>query len=503
MSKRKVKIRILDEVSCVLVGLHPDHVDYLHDEYSAFAPNYFFNPKYKLGKWDGKIRYFHKTGKTYVKLLESLIPKLVGLRYEVMIDDLREGSLVQPDPIDETFFNHVTTANGEPWVMRDYQVNLVNALISNGGGVGIAGTGAGKTSMCAALARAYELAGNLRSIIIVPDKNLTKQTKGEYAFFGLDVGEYSGDKKDIDHQHVVSTWQALKNRPELIQQFQVVIVDECHGIRGNVLTNLLNEHGANVLYRFGVTGTLPKEPSDVMSIRVSVGEVQYTIPAHELIDQGYLSKLEIRIIQHSIDLSLQYADFLTEKPMPKPTYNQFKDSYFPDWSSEKKYLQGHEDRLQWIADYITSLREQHKGNVLCLVNGIKFGDKLSELIPDSHFIYGQDDMETRKQVYDLFSTRNDVVAIATVQIASTGLNIPRIFHMVYIDIGRSFIRTIQSIGRGLRRAEDKDSVIVTDICSDLKYSKRHLRERIKYYNEAKYPNKKQVIELKREDYADF
>lgn len=497
---RTCRIKILDEVYCVFVGLHPDHVGYFYEEYAAHAPNYFFNPKFKLGQWDGKIRYFHKTGKTYVKLLDEIIPKVIALGYKVSVDDQRDTLLVNPDPIDEDFFsNIIDPATGQPWKMRPYQVELVNALIAHGGGVGIAGTGAGKTSMTAALALAYERAANFKSIIIVPDKNLTKQTLTEYQFFGLDAGEYSGSKKDLDHQHIVSTWQSLQNNPDILTLFNMVVVDECHGLKGNVLTKLLNETGSRISYRFGVTGTLPKDETDALSVKIAVGTVQYTIPAHQLIEEGYLSNLQIDIIQHDIDLVSQYKDFLTENPIPRPTYKQFKDSYFADWPSEKRFLHTEPKRIQWIADYIAVCGEQHKGNVLCLVNSVKFGKKLASMIEGSHFVYGDDDMKTRQEIYNLFKDNDNVIVIATVNIASTGLNIPRIFNLIYIDVGKSFIRTIQSIGRALRKAHDKDFARISDICSDLKYSKRHLRERIKYYNEAKYPNKKRVIQLTEQD----
>lgn len=493
---RTCKIKILNEVECVFIGMHPDHIGYFYEEYAAHAANYFFNPKFKLGQWDGKIRYFHKTGKTYVKLLDEIIPKVIALGYKIQIDDQRDTLVVDPPPIDEDFFSHIIDpATGGPWKMRPYQVGLVNALMAHGGGVGIAGTGGGKTSMTAALALSYEKAAGFKSVIIVPDKNLTNQTVSEYKYFELDVGEYSGTKKDLSHQHIVSTWQSLQNNPEVIQNFNMVIVDECHGLRGNVLTKLLNEYGSKISYRFGVTGTLPKDETDALSVKIAVGTVQYTIPAHQLIEEGYLSNLHIDIIQHDIDLTSQYKDFLTENPIPRPTYKQYKDSYFPDWSSEKKFLQTNELRLQWIADYVSICGEQNKGNVLCLVNGVKVGKKLSSMVPGSHFVYGEDDMKTRKEIYDLFKDNDNVIVFATVNIASTGLNIPRIFNLIYIDAGKSFIRTIQSIGRALRKAHDKDFARISDICSDLKYSKRHLRERIKYYNEAKYPNKKRVIEL--------
>lgn len=494
---RKCTLKILDEVNCVFIGLHPDHIGYLYEDFAVFAPNYFFNPKYKLGSWDGKIRFFHKTGKTHVHLLEEIIPKVVALGYNIDVVDNRQNRNIEPVFVDENFFSHIVNPiTNEPWIMRDYQVEFVNALIAEGSGIGVAGTGAGKTSMCAALARSYELAANYRSMIIVPDKNLTSQTRREYENFEIDVGEYSGSNKDINHQHVVSTWQALKNNPAIIQEFQVVIVDECHGLRGQVLTTIMNEYGKDIVHRFGVTGTLPKEETDNMAVTIAVGRKLYEIPAWKLIEQGHLANIHIDIMQLEVDLKREYEDFCEhQSPIDKKlTYIQFKDQYFPDWVSEKRFLQSEKERLDWIASYIALRGDEKKGNVLCLVNGVAFGKRLVKLIPGAVFIHGKDDMKVREKIYSLFKDNDNVTVLATINIASTGLDIPRIFNLIFIDAGRSFIRVIQSIGRGLRKAVDKDRVLVTDICSDLKYSKKHLTERTKYYREAKYPYKKRKVD---------
>lgn len=501
MANRSCSIHLQDEVNCTITGLHPDHVAYLYEHYARFAPNYYFNPKFKLGQWDGRIRYFHKTGKTYINLLDEIVPKLKGLKYNVNLDDQRQTTPIIPELVDKDIFNHITEPESQTqWEMRPYQVELINALITAGGGVGIAGTGSGKTSCCAALAKMYENVGNIRTLIIVPDKNLTDQTHAEYAFFGIDVGQYSGEKKDTGHKHIVSTWQALKNNPTMLHDFGMVIVDECHGLRGNVLQDLLINHGKHIMYRFGVTGTLPKAETDAMAVKIAVGPVRYTIPAHELIEQGYLATLHIDVVQLETDLRSQYQEHLQEldQSEQQPTYKQFKQHYFPDWTSEKSFLQADTKRQEWIAEYIEMKRDQNKGNVLCLVNGVRFGKKLSKMIEGAHFIYGQDKMAARKKIYDLFNDNDNIVVIATVNIASTGLNIRRIFNLMYIDVGRSFIRTIQTIGRGLRKAHDKDSVHVSDICSDLKYSKRHLTERIGFYKEAQYPHKKHIIDYNNE-----
>lgn len=494
MSSKVAKIRILDEVNCAIVGLTPDHILYFYEEYGRKAPNYFFNPKFKLGQWDGRIRYFHKNGKTHVYLLDEIVPKLVGLGYKIALEDLRTNDVPSPPPIDENYFSHIFHPELQAQIkLRPYQVEAVNAVLSNSGGIIIAGTGAGKTFMNAALADSYGKFGK-RSITIVPTKDLIEQTAIEFEICELDTGRYYGEVKDVNHQHVVSTWQSLKNNPKLIAEFDIVIVDECHGIKGNVLQKILNEHGHNIPLRFGLTGTLPKAETDAMAVRIAVGDVQYTITARQLMDAGHLAQLNIDIVQLEEDFKKQYKEFQQENPDEKVTYTQFKDSYFPDYTAEKRYLQTNNNRIEWIAEYIMAKRDLKKGNVFCLVDGVRFGQKLAKAVPDAYFVHGKDKQKARKEVYDLFKDNDNIVVIATIHIASTGLNIKRIFEMMAIDVGKSFIRIIQTIGRGLRKADDKDSVNFTDICSDLKYSKRHLAERCKFYREAEYPHKKKKVD---------
>jgi superfamily II DNA or RNA helicase len=493
--KQNAKLIILDNINCAFVGLHSDDIELLYNKFSYEAPNYFFNPRYKMGMWDGQNHFFQKTGKTYIYLVPEILPILKRLDYKVTLDDRRSEDFIKPTLIDADYFSHIENVeNGMPWKMRPYQVEAVNTLLTNGSGIAIAGTGAGKSSICAALADSYEKHGGLRTITVVPNVNLVTQTRNEFSFLGLDTGEFCGESKDIEHAHVISTWQSLKNVPQLLKMFQVIIVDECHGVRGNVLQQLLNKHGTHIAHRFGVTGTLPKHPSDALSILVSLGEVHYEIAAHELIDQGWLAKLHIEIFRLDVDLTAEYDDFLSGKPKIIPSYKEFKEQFFPDWQSEKEFLHVEKKRLHWIGDYLQRKRSENKGNVLCLVDSIKFGRRLQEYVPDSHFVHGQDKAKARQEIYNLFQDNDNVVVIATVHIAGTGLNIKRIFNLVFVDMGRSFIRVIQTIGRGLRKAVDKDFVLVSDICSDLKYSRRHTRERISFYKEAGYPYKKTAVD---------
>jgi superfamily II DNA or RNA helicase len=96
-------------------------------------------------------------------------------------------------------------------------------------------------------------------------------------------------------------------------------------------------------------------------------------------------------------------------------------------------------------------------------------------------------LDDRKEEYDEIKTSDGKVIVATYGVAAVGINIPRIFNLVLLESGKSFTRVIQSIGRGIRKAEDKDFVQIWDITSTCKYAKRHLTERKKFYKDAKYP----------------
>jgi superfamily II DNA or RNA helicase len=87
----------------------------------------------------------------------------------------------------------------------------------------------------------------------------------------------------------------------------------------------------------------------------------------------------------------------------------------------------------------------------------------------------------------MFDKHDDLIVIASSGIASTGISIDRVFCLFLVDAGKSFIKTIQSIGRGLRRGRDKSFIHVTDVYSKLKWAKKHFKERLVHYKNASYP----------------
>jgi len=178
---------------------------------------------------------------------------------------------------------------------------------------------------------------------------------------------------------------------------------------------------------------------------------------------------------------------------------------YKDYQGELKYLTSNTDRVGYIANLIDKIKET--GNTLILVDRIETGKilqtELSTLFsllsdkPDVTFISGNTKSKDRKEEYDEIASSTNKVIIATYGVAAVGINIPRIFNLVLFEPGKSFVRVIQSIGRGIRKAQDKDHVEIWDITSTCKFAKRHLTKRKQFYKEANYPFSLEKVDWKK------
>jgi len=324
-----------------------------------------------------------------------------------------------------------------------------------------------------------------RSIVIVPSKQLVRQTFKEYDLLNMDVGVYYGDHKDLGKDHTICTWQSLdilmkdsKNKlatvhiDDFLYGTVAVICDEVHSAKANKLKQLLGGPLKNVPIRWGMTGTMPKEEHDQACIIGSIGNVTHSIKTVELQEEGILSNCNINVIQ----------------TQEKKEFNNYRD--------EHEWLVTAPERLIYIGGLIERIAKT--GNTLVLVTRKSTGFELEKIITDSVFVHGSIKVEAREKEYEEVATINNKIIIATSGVAAVGINIPRIFNLVTIEPGKAFVRVIQGIGRVLRVAEDKDHAEIYDICSATKYSKRHLGQRKRYYKEQGFSfniTKQQIEEI--------
>jgi superfamily II DNA or RNA helicase len=475
----QAKLIIRDEVNVKVEGLELGTRKKLVDRFKFEIPGARYLPAVRLGRWDGKQAFFQLGGSTYINLLPDVIPMLDAEGYDIEIEDLRDYSTkIEFDTFrEDTFAAHLWPAGhpmaGQPVMFRDYQVEIINNFLQNPQSIQEIATGAGKTIMTAALSLMAEKYG--RSIVIVPNKSLVTQTEADYINLGLDVGVYFGDRKEFGRTHTICTWQSLNNLlkltqsgeaectiQEFIEDVALVMVDEVHMAKADALKTLLTSVFAKIPLRWGLTGTVPKEEFAQISIFCSLGPVVGKLAASELQDAGHLAQCHVNIVQ-LID-HVEYKDY----------------------QSELKYLTTTESRIEYISKLVTKVNGT--GNTLVLVDRIETGRMLVEFLGDKAvFVSGATKAKDRKSEYDEVANSDDKIIVATYGVAAVGINIPRIFNLVMVESGKSFTRVIQSIGRGIRKAEDKDHVEIWDVTSTCKFAKRHLTKRKVFYKEANYP----------------
>jgi len=472
------KIVIKDEVNVKIEGLDLDTRKELVKKFKYFQQSARYQPAYRLGRWDGCVSFFGLGGTTYVSLLDRILPLLEGWGYYIEVEDERTSPVLEFEKITEEYWGDQCWPPGhrfagEPIRLRDDQVGVVNTFLENPQALQSIATGAGKTIMTATLSKICEKYG--RSLVIVPNKSLVEQTEEDYVNVGLDVGVYYGDRKDLNKTHTICTWQSLnildkksKNGEadlitlaEFLEGVSTIIIDEVHQAKAEVLKNLLTQNLRNAPIRWGLTGTIPKDDLEFESIRCSLGNVVGKVTAHELQEKGVLSTCHVNIIQTQ----------------------EWKE--FGSYPEELKYLVTDDTRMEWMAKLIQGISET--GNTLVLVDRIESGKFLQNELPDSVFVSGAVKTKDRKEEYNEIATSDNKIIVATYGVAAVGINIPRIFNLVLLEPGKSFVRVIQSIGRGIRKADDKDFVQIWDLTANTKYAKRHLTERKKFYKEAKYP----------------
>ena len=474
----RCKIIINDEVNVKIEGLPVEIRRKIANKMKYEVPYARYLPQYKLGRWDGKVGFFGLGGNGYVNHLDTIINILQESGVEIEeIDDKRQKVDLQFDKIDKNYFANKTwpkghLCEGQNIELRDYQVDVVNNFLKEPQSLQEVATGAGKTIITACLSSLCEKFG--RTVVIVPNKSLVTQTEEDYVNVGLDVGVYFGDRKELNKTHTICTWQSLNildkkdkagestlSLATFLDGAKTVIIDEVHQAKADVLKKLLTHHLKNSPIRWGLTGTVPKEQFEFQSILAGIGPVVNQISAKELQDKGVLSKCHVNIVQ-LLDTNV-----------------------YKNYQEELKYLTTNKKRLEYMGKLITKISAT--GNTLILIDRLTAGKELQSLIPNSVFIQGETKLEDRKEQYDEVSSANNKVIIATYGVASVGINIPRIFNLVLIEPGKSFVRVIQSIGRGIRKAKDKDFVQIWDITSTCKFAKRHLTHRKKFYKEANYP----------------
>lgn len=458
----------------------------LNDFFTFEVPGARFMPLYKNRMWDGKARLFNMyRQELYVGLLPYLQDFADTLEYKVELDIENIGDPVSTKYV-ENFAGKLNLQSGDKDIeIRDYQVEAVKHAINTGRALLLSPTASGKSLIIYNLIR-YHQHLNRKQLIIVPTTSLVEQMYGDFQDYATAndwaVSEnchriYGGKEKSNDYPVTISTWQSIYKFPKSwFDKFDVIYGDEAHLFKAKSLTTILDKC-VNAKYRIGTTGTLDGSKTHKLVLEGIFGQVKKVITTKKLMESKQVADLKI------IAMVLDYpeADRKTVKGM---SYQEEMD-----WlvSNDKRNI------------VIRNLSTTQKGNTLVLFQFVeKHGRILHDMItkkcPDRKvfFVFGGTDTETREQIRSITEKEEDAIIIASYGTFSTGINIRNLHNIVFASPSKSRIRNLQSIGRGLRKGDNKVSCNLFDIGDDLQwkskknYTLTHMVERIKIYNEENF-----------------
>lgn len=479
------------------------HVARELSEYFTFmVPGAQFTPAFRNKIWDGKIRLYNlNSSLLYLGLMDYVKQFAEERGYEIEWDGLGtedDYSLYHAKKFADSLNLH---SQGKPIGVREHQFKAFISAMQNRRRLLLSPTASGKSLIIYLIFRQLLEYQDLKGLIIVPTTSLVEQLYSDFSDYsshnGFDVEEnvhriYQGKDKHTKKKLTISTWQSIyQQEPEYFEQFDYVIGDEAHLFKAQSLTTILTS-ATKTKYRIGLTGTLDGTKTHKLVLEGLFGPVDRVVTTKELMDKKQLSDFEIKC------LVLKHSDRLCEE-MNKCSYQE-----------EIDYLISSEERNKFIKNLALSLGT----NTLVLYQMVaKHGKILYNAIKNSEkigdrkvfFVHGGTDTDDREAIRKIMETEKDAIVVASFGTFSTGINIRNLHNIIFASPSKSRVRSLQSIGRGLRQAEGKEMATLFDIADDLRYKKnmnftlRHFVERVKIYTDEKFKYKMYNINLKDEN----
>lgn len=466
--------------SFVKLNCDPHLIKELQEKFSFQVPGYKFNPKFKAGLWDGKIRLVNSLNYTIYKgLVPDVIDYCKGSNYNVTIDQSFKRYR------EEIEFDWESLQL--PFEPRDFQKTAVDVCLRKKRQLILSSTGSGKSLIIYAMINAMLKAGK-RTMLIVPQISLVNQMLGDFVDYSVndptfDADElchlvYSGKEKVSKKPVYITTWQSVQRLPKkFFQQFDCMIADEVHTFQAKACSSIM-EKAEFAFYRYGFTGTLNDSKTHEMMLKALFGPITQVSKTKDLMDQGILTPIDIRAI------ILKYSNE-ESTPVRKLKY---KD--------EVSYITEHPKRNK----FITKLTGNCKGNTLVLFRFVKkHGKPLFDLMKDElnnkqvYFIHGGTDSDQRENIRRILESNSNVVVIASDGVFSTGVSVNNLHNIISTHPSKAKIKLLQSIGRGLRLHESKEKCLWYDIADDFRgktktpnHTLKHFQERYKIYVDQEF-----------------
>ncbi|MBX3729613.1 MAG: helicase-associated domain-containing protein [Candidatus Sumerlaeia bacterium] len=331
------------------------------------------------------------------------------IKEKLPVEDL--AGYTDGDPLDVELRD--TAQSGRPFRLREYQQDAAEIFHAAGGARGGSGVlvlpcGAGKTVIgIATLARVGQ-----RTLILTTNITALRQWISELldktTLTPDDIGEYSGEKKDI-RPVTVSTYQLMTYRKSKSEDFVhmelfnnenwgLIVYDEVHMLPAPVFRSVANIQARR---RLGLTATLVREDGAEDDVFSLIGPKKFDMPWKQLENQGWIATaecVEIRVpLAHALKVEYAAAD----------QREQFR------MASENPAKMG----------VIHRLIERHRGDNVMIIG--QYIDQLEALAEEfkAPIITGKTPNREREEIYARFRTRQIKLIIVS-KVANFAIDLP-------------------------------------------------------------------------------
>jgi len=452
-----------------------------------------FNPLVKKGVWDGYISYVKDDKWIPAGLWKEVMDICKDYGYELKINGISRlfDKEITPDGFEEWVLNFFKDSEITP---RDYQIEAAFNILKFRKCLSELATSAGKT-LISFLTVAYILEKQKaeKILFIVPNVSLVIQASEDFMDYNyknqvnIKIQQiYSGQTIRAGRNVVIGTYQSLiKKKNEYFDQFDAVIIDETHKAKSQSIKTILSKC-KNAEYRYGLSGTIPKSGTlDRLTLMAYTGPLITEVSANFLQNEGHIAKCNVKVIE------MDYAPDGAKEAFREMAHNKYENKDV--FKFEQNYIINSPGRLNFICNIISRVR----GNSLVLFHRIEHGQKIYEKLRQEsdktiYYVDGGTDKDIREEYKKKMEAGDEVVIVASYGTFSTGISIKKIHNIFFTESFKSEVIIRQSIGRGLRQHESKDSVTIIDFVDDItspdwdNYLMRHSKARQKIYKEQKF-----------------
>ncbi|XAO14814.1 DNA helicase [Escherichia phage JM17] len=448
----------------------------LRDFFSFEADGYKFNPRYKYGNWDGRIRLLDYNRLLPYGLVGQIKKFCSNMSYSVWIDPkIFETEDLTREDFDAWLSKQEIYSGNAKIEPHWYQKDAVYEGLVNRRRILNLPTSAGKSLIQALLARYYLENYEGKILIIVPTTALTTQMANDFVDYRLfshslikkiGGGADKADKSKNDAPIIVGTWQTVVKQPkEWFSQFGMMMNDECHLATGKSISSIISGLN-NCMFKFGLSGSLRDGKANVMQYVGMFGEIFRPVSTSKLMEDGQVTELKINSI------FLRYPDEFTVKLKGK-TYQE-----------EVKIITGLKRRTKWIAQLSVKLAKKDE-NAFVMFKHVTHGKEIFEAIKELgyekvYYVSGEVDTETRNALKVMAENGKGIIIVASYGVFSTGISVKNLHHVIFAHGVKSKIIVLQTVGRVLRKHGSKAVATVWDLIDDAGVKPKSLNTKKKY-----------------------